>query len=44
MHAVMALTDRIVVLNHGTVLAQGPASEVMRDPAVMSAYLGAAHA
>ncbi len=44
MHAVMALTDRIVVLNHGTVLAEGPAADVMRDPAVMTAYLGAAHA
>jgi len=44
MHAVMALTDRIVVLNHGTVLAEGPAADVMRDPAVMTAYLGVAHA
>ena len=44
MHAVMALTDRIVVLNYGTVLAQGRASDVMRDPAVQAAYLGAAHA
>jgi branched-chain amino acid transport system permease protein len=44
MHAVMALTDRIVVLNHGSVLAQGPAADVMRNPQVMTAYLGAAHA
>jgi branched-chain amino acid transport system permease protein len=44
MHAVMALTDRIVVLHQGRVLAQGPASEVMRERDVVTAYLGAAHA
>ncbi len=44
MHAVMALTDRIVVLNHGKLIAQGAPQAVMRDPAVVSAYLGAAHA
>jgi branched-chain amino acid transport system permease protein len=40
MRAVMALTDRIVVLNHGKLIAQGQASEVMQDAEVMSAYLG----
>ncbi len=40
MHAVMALTDRIAVLNHGKLIAQGPAAEVMRNPQVVSAYLG----
>lgn len=40
MRAVMALTDRIVVLNHGKLIAQGQASEVMQDEEVMSAYLG----
>ena len=44
MHAVMALTDRIVVFNQGELLAEGNAAEVMRQPAVMSAYLGRAHA
>jgi branched-chain amino acid transport system permease protein len=44
MHAVVALTDRIVVLHQGSVLAQGGASEVMHEPAVMTAYLGVAHA
>jgi branched-chain amino acid transport system permease protein len=45
MRAVMALTDRIVVLNHGKLIAQGHANEVMRDAQVVSAYLGkAAHA
>lgn len=40
MRAVMALTDRIVVLNHGKLIAQGRASEVMQDAQVVSAYLG----
>jgi branched-chain amino acid transport system permease protein len=44
MHAVMALTDRIVVLNHGKLIAQGPAAEVMKNPDVVSAYLGTPHA
>ena len=44
MHAVVALTNRIVVLNQGRVLAQGLAAEVMQDRAVVTAYLGAAHA
>jgi branched-chain amino acid transport system permease protein len=40
MRAVMALTDRIVVLNHGKLIAQGLANEVMQDSGVVSAYLG----
>jgi branched-chain amino acid transport system permease protein len=40
MRAVMALTDRIVVLNHGKLIAQGEAAEVMRDTEVVNAYLG----
>ena len=44
MHAVMALTDRIVVFDQGRVLAEGVASDVMQQPAVMTAYLGRAHA
>ena len=44
MHAVMALVDRIAVLNHGQLLAEGDPQTVMRDPAVVKAYLGAAHA
>jgi ABC-type uncharacterized transport system ATPase subunit len=42
MHAVMALVDRIVVLNHGQLLAEGLPQEVMRHPAVVKAYLGGA--
>jgi len=44
MRAVMALTDRVVVFNHGELLAEGNASEVMQRPEVMTAYLGKAHA
>jgi branched-chain amino acid transport system permease protein len=40
MRAVMALTDRIVVLNHGKLIAQGAATEVMQDAEVVNAYLG----
>jgi branched-chain amino acid transport system permease protein len=44
MRAVMALTDRIVVFNHGELLAEGSAADVMQRPEVMTAYLGRAHA
>jgi branched-chain amino acid transport system permease protein len=44
MDAVMALTDRIVVFDQGLLLAEGAPREVMQSPAVMSAYLGVAHA
>ena len=42
MHAVMALVDRIVVLNHGQLLAEGDPKTVMQNPAVVRAYLGVA--
>ena len=44
MRAVMDLTDRIVVLNQGQLLAEGDPSEVMRRPEVITAYLGKPHA
>jgi len=44
MRAVMALSDRLVVLNHGQLLAVGPAADVMQRPDVVAAYLGTAHA
>lgn len=43
MRAVMALADRVAVLNHGKLLAVGPAHEVMKNSEVVSAYLGGAH-
>ena len=44
MRAVRALTDRIVVLDHGQVIAEGSPSEVMGRTAVVTAFLGKAHA
>jgi branched-chain amino acid transport system permease protein len=40
MHAVMALVDRIAVLDQGKLLAQGEPQAVMSDPLVVKAYLG----
>jgi branched-chain amino acid transport system permease protein len=44
MRAVMELTDRLVVLNNGRVIAEGSPAEAMRRPEVVTAYLGKAHA
>jgi len=40
MRAVLALADRIVVLDHGEVIASGHTAHVMQEPAVVTAYLG----
>ena len=40
MQAVMALSDRVLVLNHGETLAYGTPSEVVANPEVIEAYLG----
>jgi branched-chain amino acid transport system permease protein len=44
MRAVMALADRVVVLDAGQVIASGTPSDVMRHPEVVRRYLGKAHA
>jgi len=43
MGVVMDLSDRVVVLDHGELIADGTPGEVQANPAVSDAYLGVAH-
>jgi len=40
MNLVMNISDRVIVLNYGEKICEGPVEKVQRDPEVIKAYLG----
>ena len=40
MRAIMKISDRVLVLHHGVKIADATPEAIVRDPAVIKAYLG----
>ncbi|HXJ48526.1 MAG TPA: ABC transporter ATP-binding protein [Candidatus Acidoferrum sp.] len=40
MQAIISISDRVLVLHHGSILAEGPPRQVLADERVVEAYLG----